>query len=44
MVAGIIAAAADPKSDEFSGLAPEATPIGIRQSSAKFGAGGTRSG
>ncbi|WP_139807806.1 type VII secretion system ESX-4 serine protease mycosin MycP4 [Mycobacterium avium] len=44
LVAGIIAAAADPKSDEFSGIAPEATLISIRQSSAKFGPAGNRSG
>lgn len=36
-VAGIIAAATDPGHDNFSGVAPEATVIGIRQSSAKFG-------
>ncbi len=36
LVAGIIAAAADSKSDGFSGIAPEATLISIRQSSAKF--------
>ena len=37
LVAGIIAAAADSKTDGFSGMAPEATLISIRQSSAKFG-------
>lgn len=36
LVAGIIAAAPDSKSDGFSGIAPEATLISIRQSSAKF--------
>jgi membrane-anchored mycosin MYCP len=36
MVAGIISAAEDSKSDKFSGLAPDATVISIRQSSAKF--------
>lgn len=36
LVAGIIAATADSKSDGFSGIAPEATLISIRQSSAKF--------
>jgi membrane-anchored mycosin MYCP len=37
-VAGIIAAAADPKhTDDFSGVAPEADLVSIRQSSAKFG-------
>jgi membrane-anchored mycosin MYCP len=36
LVAGIIAAAADSKADAFSGMAPEATLISIRQSSAKF--------
>lgn len=36
LVAGIIAAAADSKADGFSGMAPEATLISIRQSSAKF--------
>ncbi len=42
LVAGIIAAARDPK-DGFSGVAPEATVIGIRQSSAKFAPAGDRS-
>jgi membrane-anchored mycosin MYCP len=36
LVAGIIAATADSKSGGFSGVAPEATLISIRQSSAKF--------
>jgi membrane-anchored mycosin MYCP len=37
-VAGIIAATADPNHiDDFSGVAPEADVISIRQSSAKFG-------
>lgn len=36
LVAGIIAAAADSRADGFSGMAPEATLISIRQSSAKF--------
>jgi membrane-anchored mycosin MYCP len=43
LVAGIIAATADSKSDGFSGIAPEATVIGIRQSSAKFAPAGDRS-
>ncbi|MGE2718217.1 type VII secretion-associated serine protease mycosin [Mycolicibacterium celeriflavum] len=39
IVAGIIGATADPDSDgAFSGIAPDATIIGIRQSSAKFSA------
>ncbi|MGH3564411.1 MAG: type VII secretion-associated serine protease mycosin, partial [Mycobacterium sp.] len=38
VVAGIIAAAPDSADDRFSGVAPEATVIGIRQSSGKFGA------
>ncbi|HZU46046.1 MAG TPA: type VII secretion-associated serine protease mycosin [Mycobacterium sp.] len=38
IVAGIIAARSDPKAaDHFSGIAPEATVISIRQSSTKFG-------
>ncbi|GFG73056.1 mycosin-4 [Mycobacterium botniense] len=37
VVAGIAAAAADSESDSFSGVAPEATVISIRQSSTKFG-------
>ncbi|KAA1248361.1 type VII secretion-associated serine protease mycosin [Mycobacterium simiae] len=36
IVAGIIAAAADSKEDGFSGVAPDATVISVRQSSAKF--------
>lgn len=36
LVAGIIAAATDPAADRFSGVAPLATVIGIRQSSARF--------
>ena len=36
LVAGIIAAAADSKSDTFSGVAPDVTLISIRQSSGKF--------
>jgi membrane-anchored mycosin MYCP len=36
LVAGIIAAAADSKTDGFSGVAPDVTLISIRQSSAKF--------
>ena len=36
-VAGIIAATPDPDHDSFSGVAPEATVISIRQSSVKFG-------
>jgi membrane-anchored mycosin MYCP len=36
LVAGIIAAAADSKADSFSGVAPDVTLIGIRQSSSKF--------
>lgn len=43
LVAGIIAATADSKSDGFSGIAPEATLISIRQSSAKFAVAGDRS-
>jgi len=44
LVAGIIAATPDPKSDSFSGVAPEVTLISIRQSSAKFTAASGRSG
>ncbi|MCV7199735.1 type VII secretion-associated serine protease mycosin [Mycobacterium angelicum] len=44
LVAGIIAAAADPASDKFSGLAPDVTVISIRQSSTKFGPAGDRAG
>ncbi|MGB3333947.1 MAG: type VII secretion-associated serine protease mycosin, partial [Mycobacterium sp.] len=40
VVAGIIAAAPDPATDRFSGVAPLATVIGIRASSAKFAVGG----
>jgi membrane-anchored mycosin MYCP len=36
LVAGIIAAAPDSTADSFSGVAPEATLISIRQSSARF--------
>jgi membrane-anchored mycosin MYCP len=36
LVAGIIAGAPDPRVDGLSGVAPEATLISIRQSSAKF--------
>lgn len=43
LVAGIIAATADSKSDGFSGIAPEATLISVRQSSAKFAPAGDRS-
>ncbi|WP_420716031.1 type VII secretion-associated serine protease mycosin [Mycobacterium sp. 94-17] len=43
LVAGIIAATPDPKVDGFSGMAPEATLISIRQSSAKFAPAGDRS-
>lgn len=43
LVAGIIAARADSKIDGFSGVAPEATLISIRQSSAKFAPAGDRS-
>lgn len=43
LVGGIIAATADSKSDSFSGVAPEATLISIRQSSAKFAPTGDRS-
>ncbi len=44
LVAGIIGAAADPASDRFSGLAPQARVIGIRQSSARFAATGDTPG
>lgn len=37
LVAGIIGATTDPATDGFGGLAPLATVIGIRQSSARFG-------
>lgn len=43
LVAGIIAARPDPASDGFSGVAPEATVLSIRQSSGKFSPGGDRS-
>ena len=43
LVAGIIAAAPDSRADDFSGVAPEATVISIRQSSAKFAPAGDRS-
>ncbi|EPQ49172.1 subtilase family protein [Mycobacterium sp. 012931] len=43
IVAGIIAAAPDSATDQFSGVAPDATVIGIRQSSAKFSPVGNRS-
>lgn len=38
LVAGIVAAAADPGADRFSGVAPQAAVIAIRQSSTRFGA------
>jgi membrane-anchored mycosin MYCP len=44
LVAGIIAAAPDPKTDRFSGVAPDVTVISIRQSSAKFAPVSDRSG
>ncbi len=44
LVAGIIAATPDPKSDSFSGVAPDVTLISIRQSSAKFAPTSGRSG
>lgn len=37
LVAGIVAAAAEPGTDRFSGVAPEAGVIAIRQASARFG-------
>ncbi|MEB3034490.1 type VII secretion-associated serine protease mycosin [[Mycobacterium] nativiensis] len=40
LVAGIIGAAPDPGTDRFSGIAPLATVIGIRQSSTRFGPAG----
>jgi membrane-anchored mycosin MYCP len=43
LVAGIIAAAPDPKAKNVAGVAPEATVISIRQSSAKFAPAGDRS-
>ncbi len=42
LVAGIIAASADPHRAGFSGVAPEATVVGIRQSSGKFAPAGDR--
>jgi membrane-anchored mycosin MYCP len=44
LVAGIIAAAPDSNADGFAGVAPEATLISIRQSSAKFAPASDRSG
>lgn len=44
LVAGIIAAAPDPAADRFSGVAPAATVIGIRASSARFAALGGAAG
>lgn len=43
LVAGIIAASGNPRREGFSGVAPEATVISIRQSSAKFSPAGDRS-
>jgi membrane-anchored mycosin MYCP len=43
VIAGIIAATTAPAEDRFSGLAPEATVISIRQSSTRFGAVNDRS-
>ncbi|MEI7716894.1 MAG: S8 family serine peptidase, partial [Mycobacterium sp.] len=43
LVAAIIAASADPRPGGFSGVAPEATVISIRQSSGKFGPSRDRS-
>lgn len=43
LVAAIIAASADPRPGGFSGVAPEATVISIRQSSVKFGPARDRS-
>jgi membrane-anchored mycosin MYCP len=43
LVAGIIAAKPDSKSDGFSGVAPDVTLISIRQSSAKFAPAGNPS-
>ena len=42
LVAGIIAASADPHRSGFSGVAPEATVVSIRQSSGKFAPAGDR--
>jgi membrane-anchored mycosin MYCP len=44
VVAGIIAAAPDSRTDTFSGVAPDVTLISIRQSSAKFAPASDRSG
>jgi len=44
LVAGIIGAAANPATDRFSGLAPLATVIAIRQSSARFATTGDAPG
>jgi membrane-anchored mycosin MYCP len=44
LVAGIIAAATDHAADRFSGVAPLATVIGIRQSSTRFAAVGDAAG
>ncbi|GFG68309.1 type VII secretion-associated serine protease mycosin [Mycolicibacter senuensis] len=44
LVAGIIGAAPDPAADRFAGVAPLATVLAIRQSSAKFGAAGDAPG
>ncbi len=43
LVAGIVAASADPHRQGYGGVAPEATVISIRQSSAKFAPAGDRS-
>ncbi|WP_141120114.1 type VII secretion-associated serine protease mycosin [Mycobacterium malmoense] len=43
LVAGIIAATADSAAGDFGGVAPEATVISVRQSSAKFSPAGDRS-
>lgn len=43
VVAGIVAAAAGSKPDGFTGVAPEATVVSIRQSSSKFAPAGDRS-
>ncbi|GFG63140.1 mycosin-4 [Mycobacterium kubicae] len=44
LVAGIVGGAPDAAGDQFSGVAPDVTLIGIRQSSAKFAAIGHGSG
>jgi membrane-anchored mycosin MYCP len=44
VVAGIIAGASDSSADRFSGVAPDATVISIRQSSAKFAPADDRAG